>query len=334
MKKGLSSSILDRKNILNNPFAVEHIQYEVGIKGLKFENNFVLTIKQVAAFYEVKPRTIQRYISKFSNELRENGYEVISGDRLKKFKDLYGNDINVVTNASVLGIFNFKAFLNIGMLLAESEKARVLRGLILDLVIDVVSAKAGGNTKYINQRDEEYLITLYAGEGYKKEFIEALKKYVDMGHIKHAIYTDKIYRSIFRERAKEYRAILNLSQKDHVRDTMYSEVLTTISMYETGLAHAIKEKFENLSRKLSSEEVDLLFEEFERNPAWIPQLDTVRRKMASRDYGLRFKTHPELVDYINPLDAAEFEKFLGEKSKELAERIVEYQEVFKRLKDK
>jgi hypothetical protein len=155
-----------------------------------------------------------------------------------------------------------------------------------------------------------------------------------MGHIKHAIYTDKIYYSIFKEHAKEYRNILNLSQKDKIRDTMYSEVLTTISMYETGLAHEMKEKYKKLGRKLTSDEVDILFNEFEKNPTWVPQIEMVRRKMASRDYGLRFITHPELVEYINPLDATEFERFLGEKSKELAERIVEYQEVFKRLKDK
>ena len=35
-----------------------------------------------------------------------------------------------------LGIFNFRALLNIGMLLTESEKAKVLRSKILDIVID------------------------------------------------------------------------------------------------------------------------------------------------------------------------------------------------------
>jgi hypothetical protein len=331
--KKLDSSVLDRKNILNNPYALEFIKKEVGIKSSKFENEYIFTAKQIAIFFEVDEKTIDRYIAKYSKELIDNGYQVLSGERLQSLKNTL-RDIDVPKNTPKLGIFNFRAFINIAMLLAESEKARVLRGFILDIVIDVVSAKAGGSTKYINQRDEEYLLTLYAGEGYKKEFVEALKKYVDMGHIKHAIYTDKIYQSIFKERAKEYRIILKLSQKENVRNTMYSEVLTTISMYETGLAHEIKKKYEQVNRKLSSEEVDELFKEFEKNPAWVPQVETVRRKMASRDYGLRSITHPELIDYINPLDATEFERFLGKKSKELAVRIKEYQNVFKRLKDK
>jgi hypothetical protein len=240
--KKLDSSVLDRKNILNNPYALEFIKKEVGIKSSKFENEYIFTAKQIAIFFEVDEKTIDRYIAKYSKELIDNGYQVLSGERLQSLKNTL-RDIDVPKNTPKLGIFNFRAFINIAMLLAESEKARVLRGFILDIVIDVVSAKAGGSTKYINQRDEEYLLTLYAGEGYKKEFVEALKKYVDMGHIKHAIYTDKIYQSIFKERAKEYRIILKLSQKENVRNTMYSEVLTTISMYETGLAHEIRIKY-------------------------------------------------------------------------------------------
>ncbi len=334
MDQELSRSNLDRKNILNNPYALDHIRKDVGVKGVNFDGEFRFTTKQVATFFEVEERTIDRYLSEYSDELRESGYEVINGKRLQEFKKLFGNDINVATKTTVLGLFNFKTFLNIGMLLVESEKARILRGLILDLVLDVVSAKAGGTTKYINQRDESYLISLYAGENYRKDFTNALKKYVGMGNYKYAIYTNKIYKSIFKEHAGEYRTILNLTKKENVRDTMYAEILTTISMYETGLAHEMKMKYEKLGRVLTSEEVDVIFEAFEKNPTWKPQIENVRTRMASRDYGLRSVTHPDLQNYINPLDTTEFERFLGEKSAELAERVKEYQEVFKRLKDK
>lgn len=331
----LDNSVLDRRNILNNPFAVELVQKEVGIKGHKFEGEYRYTVEQVISFFEIDLRTLRRYISKFTNELEENGYEILTGDRLTSFKNQFASDINVTRKTRNLGLFNFKAFLNLGMLLKESEKARILRGLILDIVIDVVSKKAGGSTKYINQRDEDYLISLYVGENYRKEFLEALKRYVNMGgNIKYLIYTNKIYYSIFKEKANEYKNILNLTKKDNVRDTMYAEVLTTISMYETGLAHEIKRRSEKLKRKLEENEINKLFDEFENNPAWKPQIERARMKMSSRDYALREIIHPELSNYIQPLDTAEFDRFLGEKSKELAKRIKEYQDVFKRLKDK
>lgn len=334
MAKQLSDSSIDRKNILNNPYAIEIINKEVGINGLNFEGAYKYTIEQVASFFEVHPKTIRRYISEYISELGENGYEVLGGDRLKIFKKMFAADINVPRKTTNFGLFSFKALLNLGMLLAESERAKLLRSLILDIVIDVVNKKSGGNTKYVNQRDENYLITLYAGENYRKDFTEALKKYIDMGNFKYAIYTNKIYKSIFKEHAQEYRIILNLTNKENVRDTMYSEVLTTISMYETGLAYEIKNKYEKLNRKLKSEDLDNLFTEFENNPTWKPQIEMARLKMASRDYSLRSITHPELIDYIMPLDTVEFEKFLGEKSIELSKRIEQYQDVFKRLKDK
>lgn len=331
----LDSSILDRRNILNNPFAIEHVQKEVGIKGFRFEDEYRYTLEQVTSFYEIDLRTLRRYISRYAEELEQNGYELLSGSRLNNFQNQFASDINVTRKTRNLGVFTFKAFLNLGMLLRESEKARILRGLILDIVIDVVSSKAGGSTKYVNQRDGDYLVSLFVGENYRKEFIEALKKHVEMGgNIKYLIYTNKIYTSIFKEKANEYKNILALTKEDDVRDTMYAEVLTIIASYETGLANEIKKKSEKIGRKLNERETNEIFENFEQNPLWKPQIETVRMKMSSRDNALRGIVHPELASYIQPLNSEEFERFLGEKSKELEKRIKENKAVFKRLKNK
>lgn len=48
-----------------------------------------------------------------------------------------------------LGLFNFRAFLNLGMLLTESEKAKSLRSIILDIALDTINKRTGGSTKYI-----------------------------------------------------------------------------------------------------------------------------------------------------------------------------------------
>lgn len=331
----LDSSKLDRKNILNNPFALEHAHKEIGLKGFKFENEYRYTVEEVVSFYEIDLRTLRRYLAKYNNELEESGYEILSGERLTSFINKFASDTNVTRKTRNLGLFNFKSFLNLGMLLQESEKARILRGLILNIVIDVVSRKAGGSTKYINQRDDDYLISIFIGENYRKEFLEALKRYVDMGgNIKYLFYTNKIYTSIFKEKAQEYKNILELTKEDNMRDTMYAEVLTIIASYETGLAHEIKRRSEELNRKLNEVETNQLFTDFENNPIWKPQIEVVRIKMSSRDNALRGIIHPELSNYIQPLNTEEFERFLGEKSKELEKRIKENKEVFKRLKDK
>ena len=56
--------------------------------------------------------------------------------------------------------------------------------------------------------------------------------------------------------------------------------------------------------------------------------------MASRDLAFRDALHLQLKEYITPLKAEDFERFLGEKSKELAERLEETKDVFKRLKER
>lgn len=48
-----------------------------------------------------------------------------------------GKDIYVPTKTTVLGIFDFRAFLNLAMLLAESDRARALRQMMLDIYTDV-----------------------------------------------------------------------------------------------------------------------------------------------------------------------------------------------------
>lgn len=334
MTKALPESSIDRSNILNNPYALRVVENQVGIHGTVFEGEIKFTTAQVAQFYEIETRTIERYLSNHSKELRDSGYEIYSGKKLKALKDTFGTDMNVGTKTTVLGVFNFKAFVNLGMLLVESDRARLLRKLILDIVIDIVSSKTGGTTKYINQRDEYYLMSTYLGENYRKEFTDALKDYVDMGGFKYAIYTNKIYKSIFKEHAQEYKRILSLKKGDNVRDTMYSEVLTTISMYETGLANEIKQMSNRVGRKISAHELDTIFDTFESNPAWKPQIEMARMKMASRDYGLRDAMHSGLAEYVSPMDPADFERFLGEKSMELSKRIEQHKDVFKRLKEK
>ena len=185
MGKKLTDSAIERQNILNNPYAVQEIQKAMDIRCIRFEDRMWLTKEQVSSFFEVTSRTIDNYLRKFEQELRQNGYEVLKGNRLKELKkgisEQFGNEMDFVTKTTVLGIFDFRAFLNIAMLITESERARLLRQAILDIVIDTINQRTGGGTKYINQRDEDFLIAWFQGENYRKQFTDALRDSVDMG---------------------------------------------------------------------------------------------------------------------------------------------------------
>ncbi|MCD6116956.1 DNA-binding protein [bacterium] len=338
MKKSLTTSAIDRQNILNNRYAIETIQKEVGIKAVVYKNEYIFSKEQVARFFEIDERTIERYLKKYSDELSKNGYKVLRGKDLKLFKlwleEHDVSDINVGHKVVNFGLFNFRAFLNLAMLLVESEKARILRSAILDIVIDTINQKTGGGTKYINQRDEDFVVNFLKGEDYRREFTDALRDYVEMGKVKYAIYTDKIYRSIFKENTQEYRNILRLHSKENVRQTMYSEILRLISSYEAGFAEELKKTYQKLGRKLKPFEVDRLFANFEKHRLWLPQVEDARLKMASRDLGFRDALHIKLRDYIAAIPPEDFEKFIGEKSKTLEEQLKAAKDVFKRLKER
>lgn len=341
MAKDLTTSQLDRQNILNNELAIQEIQMQTGLKGIVYEEKICFTKAMAATYFEVDVRTIERYVSENQDEVFANGYEILKGKRLKEFIDCVIEqdvpDINVgnISNKTPqIAIFDFRAFLNIAMLLVESENAKELRKIILDIVIDFVNQRTGGSTKYINQRDQDFLSAFLQEENYRREFTDALRDYVDMGNTKYAIYTDKIYQSIFKEKAMEYKKVLHLSKKDSVRDTLYSEVLDLIASYECGLAAMMKDQSEKLGRRLNNWEMSDLFSAFESLPLWKPLIIRARTKMASRDMALRDAFHMQLEEYIRPLEPEEYERFLGVAGDELEKLMQENRDVLIRLKER
>ena len=202
MSKDLTNSSVDRKNILNNNIAIQEIYKQVCFYGISFEVKYRFTKQKVAHFFEVDIRTIERILENHKAELEVNGYELYTGSRLKKYKEAVAdffkssasnrtesdvpeihvgdmsqtieNELDSLSKTPQLAVFTYKSFLNIGMLLTGSEKARQLRSSILDIVIDVLNKKIGGKTKFVNQREEEFLPSAIREYNYRQEFTNAL----------------------------------------------------------------------------------------------------------------------------------------------------------------
>jgi len=340
MKKDLTTSSVARQNVLNNPYALSKLEIHLALGGLQFEGETFFTKVQAAEILAVDERTIDRYLSSSADELKANGYQVLKGNSLKNIKLAYVNDTHVVDiidpKAPSLGVFTFRAVLNLAMLVTESERAKAIRSRLLDIVIDAVAEKAGGHTKYINQRDQDYLPAAYMEDSYRKQFTDALRDCLAMGNYKYAVYTDKIYKAVFCENAIEYKKILKLADKDNTRDTMYAEVLKAISSFEHGLAEQMCKASQEQGRKLQPAELDKMIAEAENNPFLKPSIEDARMRMASRDLGFRDALHEKLEHYIQTVPEGDFDKFLGEKSRSLEEQLSDTKtlEVLKRLKDR
>ena len=337
--KDLTSSSVARQSTLNNPFAIQKIEKELkllyGFDGILWNENPIFLKSQVATLFEIDERTIERYLSSNEEELKKNGYEILRGAELKKFKDFLSvSDIDVGTKTTVLGIFNFRSVLNLAMLLTESQKAKEMRVKILDIAISVITKKSGGNAKYINQRDVDYLPSAFQEVNYRKEFTTALNECVEDNNWKYSKYTNLIYKAIFAEDAAEYRKILNLSRNDNTRDTFYSEVIDVVASFETGFAEKLNEEYKKIGHILSISEADELFKKFANQSVLKPFIIKARTVMASRDLNFRDALHEKLEHYIQAVPEADYEKFLGDKSEDLKKRIKEDLEVYKRLKDR
>ena len=332
--KDLTISNIERQNVLNNRFAVSKVQEHLDIEGMLFEGEYRFTKKMVADFYEVEERTIERYLEKHSDELAANGYVLCKGKHLKELKLQFAPVINVGSKTTQLGLFNFRSFLDMGMLLTESEKAKKVRSLILDFVITTINEKTGGGTKYINRRDVHYLPAAITEENYRKILTSAINQYVD-GHptYKYPQITDFIYKAVFKENAKEYREVLKLDSKDNVRHTLYSEVLLVISSFENGVGAALSERFkENGGRLLTIDEVERIVNELAEHPMQKPYLNDARTKMASRDFSFRDAYHGNIADYLQAVTPEEFERFIGDQSIDFDRILADNKDVLKRLK--
>ena len=197
MTKDLTTSKLDRQNILNNSYALAEIEKAVGMRGIPFEGSTVVIKSQVMEFFEVTPRTVDNYLERNREELERNGYEVLRGKRLKAvklaIKETFGDEMNFVTKTTVLGIFDFRAFLNLAMLMRESTRAGLLRKAILDIAIDTINQRTGGATKYINQRDEDFIQSAFIEENYRRQFTDALRDCVDTKRRTFTPFREKAY---------------------------------------------------------------------------------------------------------------------------------------------
>lgn len=304
------------------------------LKECSLRESIALQKKMVADFYEVEERTIERYLEKHSDELAANGYVLCKGKHLKELKLQFAPVINVGSKTTQLGLFNFRSFLDMGMLLTESEKAKKVRSLILDFVITTINEKTGGGTKYINRRDVHYLPAAITEENYRKNLTSAINQYVD-GHptYKYPQITDFIYKAVFKENAKEYREVLKLDSKDNVRHTLYSEVLLVISSFENGVGAALSERFkENGGRLLTIDEVERIVNELAEHPMQKPYLNDARTKMASRDFSFRDAYHGNIADYLQAVTPEEFERFIGDQSIDFDRILADNKDVLKRLK--
>lgn len=113
MAKDLTTSAIERQNVLNNNLAIPRIQNALDIEAYHFEGKYYLTKQMVADFYEVDSRTIDNYLSSHEDELKHNGYFLCKGKRLKDFKLQFGHENNFVSKITQLLVYPYRFYVRL-----------------------------------------------------------------------------------------------------------------------------------------------------------------------------------------------------------------------------
>lgn len=162
------SQFIDDRTLRDNN--VGHYEVLEKVKKLLLIPSFeVMTLKQVADYYEVDPHTVEMICSRNSDELNSDGVcrkkvkDFLNSQHVRAEKSsytttfVYDNGLNITMSNGGLKIFPRRAILRVGMLLRDSEVAKEVRTQLLN-----VEEKTSDETK-IHDINEEQSLMLSVG---------------------------------------------------------------------------------------------------------------------------------------------------------------------------
>lgn len=139
-----------RKELMDNNKSLIAIEEYKHIETIKDKIDY-LTMRQVANYFNVEYKTITSLISRHKQELIENGLLILSGKETKNFFLDFNVKTNNIQGGFIIDDFKFanrlnylvdkRCLLNIAMLLTESEVAKNIRSILLDVAEGVMDNK-------------------------------------------------------------------------------------------------------------------------------------------------------------------------------------------------
>lgn len=191
--------------------------------------DMVVSVEQVANYYEVTKKAIETVILRNRDELEDDGIATLKGDELKDLRAdiclLHGEGNKIISNkAQSLTILTKRAMLRIGMLLTTSGVARQVRNHLLNCEEEVSQERQ----KWITQRE--------AGKLDRKRMTTAISNYIPESpdkRWKYPEYTNLVYKVIFLKDAKTMREERGFTKNDALRDSFTGDELKLVDEAET-----------------------------------------------------------------------------------------------------
>lgn len=228
-----------REHYINNVDVLDKIKAV-----LYLTDDMVVSVEQVANYYEVSIKAIQTVIQRHRDELEEDGIYVLKDDQLEDLKekicDLHGEDYKISNKTRSLTILSRKAFLRIGMLLTTSFVAKQIRNYLLNI------------EENASEDQRKWAIQREVGKIDRKRLTSAISKYIPESSKKkwaYPEYTNMVYDVLFGKTAKELRELKNIKTNDLLRDSFSEEELKLVDEAETIVTALVSLEFKKDSIK-------------------------------------------------------------------------------------
>lgn len=222
--------ITESKSMRNGYMKDEYYDILDKIKAIPYlTKDMVVSVEQVANYYEVSNEAIKTVIKRHRDELELDGITVLVGSELKEFKsfltEVHGaTQLPIGNRTANLTILTKRAMLRIGMLLTTSPIAKLVRNHLLDC------------EEQTSQEQQVWIAQREAGKIDRKRMTSAIGKYIPESKNKrfaYPNYTNMIYKVLFKKDAKTMREERGFSKNDALRDSFTGSELILVDEAET-----------------------------------------------------------------------------------------------------
>lgn len=191
-------------------------------------DDMVLTVDQVATYYEVTTEAIKTIIKRNRGEFENDGMVVLTGEDLKDFIakvcEVQSEPSKISPKTRSLTLVTKRSLLRVGMLLTNSELAKDIR----DYLLNIEESTDIDRKSWAIQRE--------VGIRERKRMTSAISRYIpESKHKRFAYpnYTNMIYKIIFGCDAKTLRQERNVKTNDALRDSFTESELKKVEEVET-----------------------------------------------------------------------------------------------------
>lgn len=189
-------------------------------------DEMVLSLDQVANYYESTKKTVDTIITRNKEEFLED-IKVLRGEELREFKrkvtHLHGEG-ELDSRTPSLTLMNKRALLRVGMIMTNNAMATRIRNYLLNLEEDAKLDR------------KQWAIQREVGIIERKRMTSAIAKCVpESKHKRFAYpnYTNMLYRILFGKEAKQLKEERNVKTNDALRDSFTQDELKLVEEAET-----------------------------------------------------------------------------------------------------